>query len=151
VSDFNSIWSSQLTSLQAKNGFTGVPEEKLTFANGQARLLRYSYREGRYLRVAAMIVAVNPAGTAALRLDANGADTEGETVLKQLTAQFAQISIPAATATPNAAPSTEPKNEPKTGPKKPTTPASATTPRAPATTPVPAPKRTPTPQDEDGN
>jgi hypothetical protein len=98
-----------------------------------------------------MIMAINPAGTAALRLDANGTDTEGESVLKQLTAQFAQISIPSATAIPNAAPPTEPKNEPKTGPQKPTTPASATTPRAPATTPVPAPKRTPTPQDEDGN
>ena len=40
INDFNSIWSSQLTSLQAKNDFTGVPEEKLTFANGQARMLR---------------------------------------------------------------------------------------------------------------
>jgi hypothetical protein len=151
VNDFNSVWTSQLTSLQAKSEFIGVPEEKLTFPNGQARLLRYSYREGRYLRVAAMIMAINPAGTAALRLDANGTDTEGESVLKQLTAQFAQISIPSATAIPNAAPPTEPKNEPKTGTQKPTTPASATTPRAPATTPVPAPKRTPTPQDEDGN
>ena len=151
VNDFSSIWSSQLTSLQAKNGFTGVPEEKLTFADGQARLLRYSYREGRYLRVAAMIVVVNPAGTAALRLDANGADTEGETVLKQLTAQFAQISIPAAVTIPHTAPSPEVKNELNPGPKKPNAPASAKSPRAPATTPTPTAQPKPTHQEENGN
>ena len=151
VNDFSSIWSSQLTSLQAKNDFISVPEEKLTFADGQARMLRYSYREGRYLRVAAMILVVNPASTAVLRLDANGADTEGETVLKQLKAQFGQISIPAAVAVPHAAPATESKNEPNPGPKKPNTPASAKPPRTPAGTPAPAAQPRPTSQAESGN
>ena len=155
--------------MQGKTEFTSVPEEKLTFPNGQARLMRYSYREGRYLRVAAMILAINPASTAALRLDANGADTEGETVIKQLTAQFAQISIPAANAIPNATQTPEPKdepknepknepksdqkNEPKAGTKKPTAPT-ATSPRAPTpapATPTPTPPRASVPQGESDN
>ena len=130
LADFGAVWASQLASVQGKSEFTSVPEEKLTFPNGQARLMRYSYREGRYLRVAAMILAINPASTAALRLDANGADTEGDTVFKQLTSQFSQISIPAANAVPNATATpdsknetkSDPKNEPKAGTKKPLSP-----------------------------
>jgi hypothetical protein len=161
LTDFGTVWASQLASVQGKTEFTSVPEEKLAFPNGQARLMRYSYREGRYLRVAAMILAINPASTAALRLDASGADTEGETVIKQLTAQFAQISIPAANAIPNAAqtpesndePKGDPKNESKTGTKKPPAPT-ATSPRAPTTapaTPTPTPPRASVPQGEADN
>ena len=135
LADFGAVWASQLASVQGKAEFTSAPEEKLTFPNGHARLMRYSYREGRYLRVAAMILAINPASTAALRLDANGADTEGDTVLKQLTAQFAQISIPAA----NAAPTPDPKNEPKSDPKN-ESKAGTKKPLAP----IAAPQRTPT-------
>jgi hypothetical protein len=103
LADFGAIWASQLGSAQGKAEFTSIADEKLTFAKGQARLLKYSYREGRYLRMAALIVAVNPAANAALRLDANGADTESEAVLKQLTTLFEQVIIPDASALPGAA------------------------------------------------
>jgi hypothetical protein len=102
LNDFSGIWTSQVGSVQAKSDFTSIAEEKLTFAKGQARILRYSYREGRYLRMAALIVAVNPAGNSALRLDANGADTEAEAVTKQLNELFAQVIIPDASTLPGA-------------------------------------------------
>lgn len=103
LADFNGVWASQQASVQSKNEFTSLAEEKLTFAKGQARLLRYSYREGRYQRMAALIIAVNPAANAALRLDANGADTEAEAVLKQLNSLFGQVIIPDASSLPGAA------------------------------------------------
>jgi hypothetical protein len=84
LADFKAIWASQLAQVQLKSEFKSLSEDDLALQNGQARIVRYAYREGRYLRNAAMIVAVNPKGKAALRLDANGADTEAETVLKQL-------------------------------------------------------------------
>ena len=102
LADFNAVWASQQASVQSKSDFTSIAEEKLTFAKGQARLLRYSYREGRYLRMAALIIAVNPAANAALRLDANGADTEAEAVLKQLNGLFAQVIVPDASSLPGA-------------------------------------------------
>jgi hypothetical protein len=102
LEDFGGIWTSQLGVVQGKPDFTSLAEEKLTYAKGQARLLKYSYREGRYLRIAALIVAVNPNGNSALRLDANGADTEAEAVLKQLTTLFDQVIIPDAATLPGA-------------------------------------------------
>jgi hypothetical protein len=102
LSDFAGIWASQVGTVQAKSDFLSITEEKLAFTKGQAKLLRYSYREGRYLRMAALIVAVNPAGNSALRLDANGADTEAEVVTKQLNDLFAQVIIPDATSLPGA-------------------------------------------------
>lgn len=100
LTDFGGIWASQLGAVQGKTDFTSLGDEKLAYAKGQARLLRYSYREGRYQRTAALIVAVNPAGNSALRLDANGADTEAEAVLKQLRELFGQTIIPDASALP---------------------------------------------------
>lgn len=102
LNDFNGIWASQLGVVQGKSDFAGIAEEKLTLAKGQAKMLRYSYREGRYLRTAALVVAVNPAGNSALRLDANGADTEAEVVTKQLNDLFAQVIIPDASSLPGA-------------------------------------------------
>ncbi len=138
LTDFGTIWSSQMNSLQGKNSFTSLAEEKLTYAKGQARLLRYSYREGRYLRLAALIVAINPAGNSALRLDANGADTEADAVLKQLTSLFGQIVIPDANTLPGADIG---EGKDSKDVKKPATPAPA-----PA-----APVRAPTIQVDPGN
>lgn len=110
LADFKSLWASQLITVQSKADFTSLADEKLTFAKGQARIVRYSYREGRYLRIAALIVAVNPAGNSALRLDANGADTEAEMVTKQLNDLFSQVIIPDASSLPGAKADGEPKN-----------------------------------------
>jgi hypothetical protein len=121
---FNAIWASQLTQVQLKSEFKSIKEEALTFPNGQARIVTYSYREGRYQRHAAMIVVVNPKGKAALRLDANGADTEAEAVSKQLNALFGQIVLPDANAI--------------SAPETPAANSAATPAKTPAKTPAPA-------------
>jgi len=126
LTDFAGIWASQLGAVQGKSDFTSLADEKLTFAKGQARLVRYSYREGRYQRMAALVVAVNPAGNSALRLDANGADTEADAVIKQLNDLFGQVIIPDASALPGAKVDAEGKDG-----KKPTT--------APGVLPTPQP------------
>ncbi|MBA3697756.1 MAG: hypothetical protein H0W78_02660 [Planctomycetes bacterium] len=102
LNDFAGIWASQVSSAQGKADFMSIAEEKLTLAKGQAKILRYSYREGRYQRMAALVVAVNPAANSALRLDANGADTEAEAVTNQLNALFSQVIIPDASSLPGA-------------------------------------------------
>jgi len=125
LADFGAIWTSQLGSAQSKTDYTNLAEEKLTYAKGEARLLRYTYREGRYLRMAALIVAVNPAANAALRLDANGADTEAEAVNKQLTTLFEQVIIPDASMLPKASGAGDTKKPAAPAPAAPATPAPA--------------------------
>jgi hypothetical protein len=148
LSDFQAIWASQLSSVQSKSEFAPLADDKPAFANGQARMLRYSYREGRYQRMAALIVALNPNGKGALRLDANGADTEAEAVLKQLNALFAQVVIPDASALAKEAAVVEAGK--KAAPAAPA-PGATTPPRQPAPAPgatTPPGQRQPAPLPE---
>jgi hypothetical protein len=120
ITDFKMLWAQNLQNVQVKNDFTSVSETDLTLSNGNARIVRFTYREGRYQRSAAMLVAYNPKNSAALRLDASGADTENEAVYKQLTAVFGQVVLPDATQTNQTAPAAKP-NAPAPAPAAPTT------------------------------
>ena len=122
LNNFSGIWASQISSVQGKTDYTSLAEEKLTLAKGEARLVRYSYREGRYQRMAALVVAVNPAGNSALRLDANGADTEAEAVTKQLNDLFSQVIIPDASSLPGAKSDGEGAKKPEPGATQPEPP-----------------------------
>ncbi len=77
---FAALWAGQLAGLQARTGFTAVSDVALKVASGEARLLRYSYREGRYLRLAEMVVLQNPINPTAIRLEASAAENEMEAV-----------------------------------------------------------------------
>ena len=92
--DFKTLWNGQLLSVQIKTGFTNLSDEKLTFAQGEARKLRYSYREGRYVRVAELIVAQNPVSKTSVRIDAGATENEAANVGKQVTATFSKLVIP---------------------------------------------------------
>jgi hypothetical protein len=92
--DFSTLWNQQLATLRAKTGFTSLAEEKIDSAQGEARHVRYSYREGRLTRLSDMIVVQNPNGKAAVRLVAGYAEAEQDVVRKQLLAMFAKVTIP---------------------------------------------------------
>jgi hypothetical protein len=108
IADFKVLWAQQLQNVQIKNDFASVSETDLTLTNGKARIVRFTYREGRYQRSASMLVAYNPKNSAALRLDANGSDTENDAVYKQLTAVFGQVVLPDAAQTKPDATQTKP-------------------------------------------
>jgi hypothetical protein len=141
TADFKTLWANQLNSIQSRSGFTNLSDEKLPFTQGVARKLRYSYQEGRYVRIAEMIVAQNPAGKAAVRIEASAAESEQEAVRKQLAAVFGKLVIPAASAVQAPPADGGPgKPEGKDG-KKPAAPA-APAPAPSAPTPI-SPKNAP--------
>lgn len=122
--DFKSLWASQLVSAQSKNSFANLSDEALTFAQGEARRLRYTYREGRYQRVAELILAKHTANKVTVRFDASAAESEQEAVGKQLAATFAKLTFGAVT--------TKPAVEPAPGTKAPAKPGAAKPETAPA-------------------
>jgi hypothetical protein len=137
---FAALWAGQLAGLQARTGFTSISDQALPVASGEARVLRYSYHEGRYLRLAEMVVLQNPINPTAARLDASAAETEMDAVHQVLLTTVAKVIVPAppsaqAAAGPGggaapadgAAGATAP-------PAKPATPAAGGAP-----TPIPAP------------
>ena len=93
------------------------------FALGQSRRLRYNYREGRYVRLAEVIVAFNPSAAAAIAIQASYTESEATTAQKALTEVFAKVVVPSGgklegsgTKTPApapAAPAAPPKNNGK--------------------------------------
>ncbi|MBA3686533.1 MAG: hypothetical protein H0W72_15025, partial [Planctomycetes bacterium] len=74
--DFDAAWARQIASLQGKSGFAVVTEADLPFKQGKAKRLRYSYKEGRYTRLAETILAFATEEKTAVAL--NGSFTEGE-------------------------------------------------------------------------
>lgn len=112
--DFKSLWASQLISAQSKNSFANLSDEALPFAPGEARRLRYSYREGRYQRFAELIVAQNSATKATVRFDASAAEGEQEAVNKQLAATFAKLTFGAIEAKPAEGKGKGPADKPGT-------------------------------------
>lgn len=132
--DFKSLWASQLISAQSKNSFANLSDEAMAYSQGEARRLRYTYREGRYRRVAELIVVKHNASKATVRFDASAAESEQEAVSKQLAATFAKMTVGAVTSKP---PVTEPApgaKPPADHPAKPGTakPGDAGKPAAPA-------------------
>jgi hypothetical protein len=133
--DFKTLWASQLLSVQIKTGFTNLSDEKLAFTQGEARKLRYSYREGRYVRMAEMIVAQNPVSKTSVRIDAGATENEAANVGKQVIATFAKLVIPNAVEgdpgkkpgaeKPGAAPPAAPSTPGKSAPAAPAKPAAA--------------------------
>jgi hypothetical protein len=144
---FKTLWDAQVASVQAKPGYSNLGDEKLTFSHGEAKRLRYSYHEGRYVRLAELLFAYNKAAKVGVRFEASAAENEAESVHKQLQTLFSKLDIPntptpvdhAAPApgtpkagAPQAAPAPGAQGAPKSQPK---TPAGAPT-TGPAAVPL---------------
>jgi hypothetical protein len=95
---FKALWEAQKVSVKAKSTFIDLGEEKLTFARGDAVRLKYSFHEGRYVRLAELLLAYNKTSKVGVRIEAGAAENEAEAVHKQLQAVFAKLDIPNATA-----------------------------------------------------
>lgn len=127
--DFTALWNAQLATVQARTGFSDMAQAELTVTGGKARHLRYAYQEGRFTRLGDLILIQNPAGKAAVRLNASYAETEQEAVRKLALGMVPLVVIPAGDRVPGAAPA----------------PAAPGTPDSPVPAGMPNPAGTPTP------
>jgi len=144
--NFKTLWDAQLASEQTKPGFSNLGDEKLTFARGEAHRLRYSYHEGRYVRLAELLLAYNKTAKVGVRFEASAAENEAESVHKQLQTAFSKLEIPNAPvpadqAAPPAA--ATPPGASKSAP--PGAPAPSAPPHTRTTPPKQAPPALPSP------
>ncbi len=118
---FKSLWAAQLAGVSTKSGFSNLGEEKLTFARGDAQRLKYSYHEGRYVRLAELLLAYNRTAKVGVRFEASAAENEAESVHKQLQTVFAKLDIPNA-PTPGDQAAPTPRDTPPAASSAPASP-----------------------------
>jgi|GEM_PF-3077142 hypothetical protein len=137
--DFKTLWAAQVAAIQSKSNFTNLGEEKLTFAHGVAQRMRYSFHEGRYVRLSELILALNTAAKVAVRFEASAAENEQEAVHKQMQTVFSKFIIPNAADAAGASPTAPGAG--KGGPGGPAVPIPA--PAQPGAAPAPGAPNTP--------
>jgi hypothetical protein len=88
------MWVTQLAGMHAKPEFTQLEEDELTFPLGQAKRLRWQYKEGNFVRLRETILALNPTAKIAVRLDSAYAEDEQTQVHQILISTFDRLVIP---------------------------------------------------------
>lgn len=109
VSNLDILWQNIEGSLRARPDFTITEQDEPTFPQGLARRIRFTFREGRYARQHELILALNPAAHAAVRLDAGFADDEQAQVHQILLSTFDRLVIPNQRPTPTTPVQTQKK------------------------------------------
>ena len=127
--DFENFWASASNTWRTRQSFTELLTSELTFTNGQARSLRFSYQEGRYTRFGELCVGREHTGRVAVVL--TGAYVEAEQAMVSAALQQA-INRVALTETGRAV------TPSGTAPSQAPTPVPGTAP-APGAGPIPAP------------
>ena len=90
----DNLWSGVISSLRVKPEFQIIEEEEPLFPQGIAKRLRFTFRDGRYVRSHETILAFNTQAHAAVRLDAGFADEEAATVHAAVLSTFDRLVIP---------------------------------------------------------
>ncbi|MBA3685120.1 MAG: hypothetical protein H0W72_07750, partial [Planctomycetes bacterium] len=94
--DFEAAWTRQRTALQGRQGFAVIEEVDLPFRQGKAKRMRFSYKEGRYTRLAETVVAYGSEAKCAVVLDGSFTEGEQDAVGGALLELFERLVIPAA-------------------------------------------------------
>lgn len=92
--NLDQVWQNIEATLRSRPEFAIIEQDEPTFPQGLARRIRFSFREGRYVRQHELILALNPTARAAVRLDAGYAEDEQVQVHQILLSTFDRLVIP---------------------------------------------------------
>ncbi len=90
----DNTWQTILSPLQARDGYEVVSQEDLSFAQGGARRMHYRFKEGKYVRMGEVLLAINVHARIGVRLDANFAEEEAENIRRLVMIAFGRMTIP---------------------------------------------------------
>lgn len=88
------LWNGVIAALRSKPEFQITEEEEPLFPQGIAKRMRFTFREGRYLRLHETILAFNSQARTAVRLDSAYSDEEAQSVHTALLSTFDRLVIP---------------------------------------------------------
>jgi hypothetical protein len=109
--DFQPLWDAQTIPLRARTGFASLAEEAVKAKQGPSRLVRYSFKEGRYKRLGEYLLVVNATAKAAVAIEASYAEEEQASVSKAASDVLNDLAFPAAPVEAKPA-GTEPAEKP---------------------------------------
>ncbi len=92
--NLDDLWAGIVNSLRIRPEFSITEEDEPTFPQGLARRMKFTFREGRYVRQHEVILALNPVAHTAVRLDAGFAEDEAAQVHQILISTFDRLIIP---------------------------------------------------------
>lgn len=91
---FTVLWADQISIIQARTEFKSEEEVDVPFTGGQARHIRFSYKEGAFVRFSDLVVIHRPGAAGAIRLESSYAETEQDDVRKNLLNMISKATIP---------------------------------------------------------